>query len=93
MVKDDLVVALDTGFFVTDTFSISFADGKMTGGETSSNDSQEYYDAADWVRQHRPALIETPCRGFFNGGPTPGLCVQAMLQGYKGYVAAGRPAE
>lgn len=89
-VKDDLVVALDTGFYVTDTFSISFADGNIVHVETSSNDSQEYYDARDWVRTHRPELIEEPCRGYFNGGPTPGLCVQAMLQGYKEFVAAGK---
>lgn len=90
-VKDDLVVALGTGFYVTDTFSISFADGNIVHVETSSNDSQEYYDARDWVRTHRPELIEEPCRGYFNGGPTPGLCVQAMLQGYKEFVAAGKP--
>ena len=92
-VKDDLVVTLDTGFYVTDTFSISFADGKIVSVETRSNDSQEYYDARDWVRQNRSELIEEPCRGYFDGGPTPGLCAQAMLQGYKEYVAAGRPAE
>lgn len=92
-VKDDLVIALDTGFYVTDTFSISLADGTIVHVETSSNDSQEYYDARDWVRAHRPELIEEPCRGYFNGGPTPGLCVQAMLQGYKEFVAAGKPPE
>jgi len=90
-VKDDLVVALDTGFYVTDTFSLSFVDGEIVGVETSSNDSQEYYDARDWVREYRPELIEEPCRGYFDGGPTPGKCVQAMLQGYKEYVAAGTP--
>lgn len=90
-VKDDLVVALKTGFYVTDTFSISFADGKIVGVETSSNDSQEYYDARDWVRENRPELIEEPCRGYFDGGPTPGKCVQAMLLGYKEFMAARNP--
>jgi hypothetical protein len=90
-VKDDLVVALETGFYVTDTFSISFTNGKIVGVETSSNDSQEYYDARDWVRKHRPELIKEPCLGYFDGGPTPGKCAQAMLQGYQEFVAAGKP--
>lgn len=90
-VKDDLVVALETGFYVTDTFSISIADGKIVGVETSSNDSQEYYDARNWVRKNRPELIKEPCLGYFDGGPTPGKCAQAMLQGYQEFVAAGKP--
>lgn len=90
-VKDDLVVALETGFYVTDTFSISFADGKIVSVETSSNDSQEYYAARDWVRAYRPELIELPCVGYFDGGPTPGECAQAMLRGYEEFVAAGKP--
>jgi hypothetical protein len=90
-VKDDLVVALKTGFYVTDTFSISFADEKIVAVETSSNDSQEYYDARDWVRANRPELIEEPCLGYFDGGPTPGKCVQAMLKGYEEFIAADKP--
>jgi len=85
-VKDDLISALGTGFDVTDTFSLSFSAGKIVAVETSSNDPQEFHEARDWVRTHRPELIEVPCRDYFNGGPTPGQCVQAMVQGYKEYV-------
>jgi hypothetical protein len=87
-VKDDLVGALDIDFDVTDTFEISFSDGRISSVKNSSNDPQVYFDAADWVRLKRPELILEPCRGFFDGGPTPGKCVQAMLQGYIEFAAS-----
>jgi hypothetical protein len=87
-VKDDLVDALDIDFNVTDTFEISLSDGKISSAKNSSNDPQVYFDAADWVRRKRPELILEPCRGFFDGGPTPGKCAQAMLQGYIEFAAS-----
>ena len=87
-VKDDLIGALGVGFDVTDTFEISFSDGRINSVTHSSNDPQVYFDADNWVRRQRPELILEPCRGFFDGGPTPGKCVQAMLQGYIEFAAS-----
>jgi hypothetical protein len=87
-VKDDLVGALGIDFNVTDTFEISFSDGKINSVKNSSNDPQVYYNAESWVRSHRPELILEPCRGFFDAGPTPGKCAQAMLQGYVEFAAS-----
>ena len=92
-VKDDLIGALGIGFNVTDTFELSFSDGNIISVETSSNDPQAYYDARDWVRQHRPELVDEHCRGYFDGGPTPGKCVQAMVQGYAEFIASREYAE
>ena len=82
MVRDDLIDALGIDFNVTDTFHISFLGGEIVAVNNSSNDPQAYWDADTWVRNNRPELIEQPCEGFFDGGPTPGDCVRAMVRGY-----------
>jgi hypothetical protein len=89
-VKDDLMGALGIDFNVTDTFHLTFSEKKIVAVTTSSNDLKAYYDAHDWVEKNRPEVFEGPCRGFFDGGPTPGDCVRAMVKGYAGFVAIGR---
>ena len=32
--------------------------------------------------------IEVPCKGYFAGGPTPGACCKAMVQGFKEYATS-----
>ena len=86
-VKDDLIGALGIDFNVTDTFHVTVVDGEIVRVTNSSNDPQAYYDAEEWVRTNRPKLIELPCEGFFDGGPTPGDCVRAMVSGYAEYAS------
>lgn len=81
-VKDDLIGALGIDFNVTDTFHVTVSDGRIVAVDNSSNDPQAYWDAEAWARQNNPELIERPCEGFFDGGPTPGDCVRAMVRGY-----------
>jgi hypothetical protein len=51
------------------------------------------------VEENRPELIAEPCKGFFDGGLTPGDCVRAMVRGYSEFAASGelsgspRPSE
>lgn len=87
-VKDDPMLALKLDFNVTDTFTLGFVDGKVSSVDTSSNDMQIYYDARDWVEKNHPELIEKPCIGFFDGGPTPGDCAKAMALGYGLFAAS-----
>ena len=82
-VQDDPMLALGIDFNVTDTFKIAFTNGEITSVTTSSNDLQVYHDARDWVVRMLPELVETPCQGFFDGGPTPGACARAMAEGYR----------
>ncbi len=89
-VKDDLIGALGISFNVTDTFHISFSNGMIAKVRTSSNDPQAFNDAVDWVQRERPDLIREPCRGFFNGGPTPGDCVRAMVRGFAEFATQRR---
>jgi hypothetical protein len=88
-VEDDLMGALGIEFNVTDTFHLTFSGNNIAEVTTSSNDPQAYYDAEAWVRKLRPELIAEPCQGFFDGGPTPGDCVRAMVHGYSGFAASG----
>jgi len=81
-VKDDLIGALGIDFNVTDTFHLAFSDGKIVSIETSSDDPQAYLDAEQWVQDNRPEVMEGACQGYFDGGPTPQRCVQAMVKGY-----------
>lgn len=82
-VQDDLMLALGIDFNVTDTFTMTFADGKIVKVETSSNDLDVFWKAREWVKKHHPKLIEKPCQGIWDGGPTPGDCVRAMVEGYR----------
>lgn len=81
-VKDDLMRALGINFDVTDTFHLSFNNEVLIKVVNSSNDLQVFHDARDWVTKNRSKLIDKPCRGFFDGGPTPGNCVRAMVHGF-----------
>lgn len=87
-VKDDRVQALGTGFDVTDTFHLTFEDGELVKVTTSSNDQDIYREAAVWVRENMPEVMEGPCknRGTMEG--TPVECSRAMTAGYKAFVAS-----
>ncbi len=82
-VQDDPVLALKTGFNVTDTFTLTFADGEIARVETSSNDQPIYYEARKWVEREMPEVMTGPCKDRGAGGTTPGDCARAMTEGYR----------
>jgi hypothetical protein len=86
-VKDDLIGALGIDPNVTDTFPVAGVDGEFVRVASSSNDPQAYWDAEAQVRANRADLIDRPCEGFFDGGPTPGDCVRAMVRGHAEYAS------
>ncbi|MCY4357509.1 MAG: hypothetical protein OXD01_08315 [Gammaproteobacteria bacterium] len=87
-VQDDPVLALETGFNVTDTFHISFVEGVIVGVETSSNDQPIYYEARQWVVQNLPEVMEGPCRETEGVRESPGDCAIAMTRGYRQFMQA-----
>ncbi len=87
-VQDDLVVTLETGFNVTDTFHITFEDGVIVGVETSSNDQPIYYEARQWVEENLPEVMEGPCKRVDGACETPGDCARAMTDGYRQFMGA-----
>jgi hypothetical protein len=87
-VKDDLMGALGIAFDVTDTFHLTFFDEEIRSVRTSSNDLKVFDDAEKWVWRERPELVREPCKGYFDGGPTAGLCVQAMVRGFAEFAAS-----
>ena len=86
-VQDDPVLALKTGFNVTDTFALTFEDGHIVSIDTSSNDQPIYYEARKWVVENMPEVMTGPCKDRNNGGKTPGDCARAMTAGYAKYYA------
>jgi len=82
-----LIGALDIDLNVTDTFNVTVVDAWIVAVTNSSNDPRAYWDAEAWIRANRPGLIEVPCEGFFNGGPTSVDCVRAMVRGYAEYAS------
>jgi hypothetical protein len=86
-VKDDLMAGLNINFNVTDTFHLTITRGRIRSVRTSSNDPAAYYEAKEWVKQHRPDLVEKPCEGIWAGGPTPCECILGMIKGFKEFVA------
>jgi len=89
-VQDDPVVALETGFNVTDTFHLTFEDGVIASVETSSNDQPIYYEAREWVEENLPEVIEGPCKRTDGMRDTPGDCARAMTDGYRQFMVAKR---
>lgn len=87
-VQDDPVVALETGFNVTDTFHITFEDGVITDVDTSSNDQPIYYEARKWVEANLPEVMNGPCRREEGERVTPGDCARAMTDGYRQFMQA-----
>jgi hypothetical protein len=84
------MAALKIDFNVTDTFFISIRKGQIRSVQTSSNDPDQYYEAKEWVKKNRSDLIEKPCKGIWEGGPTPCECIQGMLKGFAEFVAKGK---
>lgn len=82
-VQDDPVVALKTGFNVTDTFHITFDGSKITQIKTSSNDQPVYYEARKWVEANLPEIMQGPCKNRNTQEGTPQDCARAMTAGYK----------
>lgn len=91
-VQDDPVVALNTGFNVTDTFALTFSGTDIVSIDTSSNDQPIYYEAREWVEANMPELVAGPCKGRgesdYVGETTPGDCARAMTKGYQMFYAA-----
>ena len=92
-VQDDPVVALETGFNVTDTFHLTFEGDQIVKVETSSNDQPIYYEARKWVEANMPEVMEGPCRRVDGLRPTPGDCARAMTNGYARFLKAKKAAE
>ena len=89
-VKDDLVPALGIGYDVTDTFHISFRDGRIVAVRNSSNDPPEFQQALKWLKKQRPTLLDQECSGFFNGGPSPQACVREVVKGFREFTKRGK---
>lgn len=90
-VRDDLIAALGTGFWVTDKFHLTISDGRIVEVRNSSNDPPEFDLALNWLRREQPDIMAGPCSGFFAGGPTPQDCVRAVVEGFKDYRATKKP--
>ena len=86
-VKDDLIGALGTGFDVTDTFHLTFADGQIVGVKTSSNDPPDMAEGFKWLKRERPDIFTGPCKDMFAGGTTPQDCVRAVVKGFAEFKA------
>lgn len=87
-VQDDPVVALATGFNVTDTFHLTFEGSIITGVETSSDDQPIYFEARKWVEANLPKVMEGPCKRADGVRVTPGDCARAMTDGYSQFMEA-----
>ena len=85
-VDDDPVLALKTGFKVTDTFTLTIEEGRIVDIKTRSNDQPIYYEARKWVEANHPELI--PCAERGTAGGTPGDCARAMTEGYRRFAAS-----
>jgi hypothetical protein len=86
-VRDDLIQVLGTGYDVTDTFHMTFANGRLSSIRTSSDDPPQVRQALEWLGRERPQLLEGPCKGFFDGGPTPQDCARAVVAGFRDWLA------
>lgn len=91
-VKDDLIPALGSAFHVTDNFHFAFSDGRVVKVWNTSDDPPEFHQAMEWLRKGRPEIFTGPCRGMWEGGPTPKHCVRAIVKGFADFTARSRPS-
>ena len=91
-VKDDLVPALGSSFHVTDDFHFAFRQARIVKVWNSSDDPPEFHQAMEWLHRERPGIFTGPCRGMWEGGPTPKDCVRAVVKGFGEFTAKARPA-
>jgi hypothetical protein len=89
-VRDDLIAALETGYWVTDTFHLKLRDGRIVKVRNSSNDPPAFDQAMEWTSSNRPEVMIGPCKGFFAGGPTPQDCARAVVASFAAYREATR---
>ncbi|MEE4298426.1 MAG: hypothetical protein V2J24_03195 [Pseudomonadales bacterium] len=87
-VQDDPVVALGTGFNVTDTFHLTFENGVIIDVETSSDDQPIYFQARSWVEANMPEVMDGPCANHGTDAGTPADCARAMTAGYAAFAAS-----
>lgn len=87
-VQDDPMVQLETDFYVTDTFHLTFEDGDIVNVDTSSNDQPIYYEARVWIQENLPEVMNGPCKRTDGMRDTPGDCAVAMTDGYKQFMEA-----
>ncbi|MEM7217423.1 MAG: serine hydrolase domain-containing protein [Pseudomonadota bacterium] len=87
-VQDDPVLALQTGFNVTDSFTLTFAGDAIARVETSSNDQPIYHQAREWVMRNRPEVMTGPCQNFSQASGTPADCARAMTAGFRAFAAS-----
>jgi len=92
-VQDDPVLALETGFNVTDTFHLSFEGENIVDVQTSSNDQPIYYEARQWVEENMPEVMAGPCRRENGLRLTPGDCARAMTGGYARFLREKKSQE
>ena len=92
-VQDDPVLALETGFNVTDTFHLSFDGENIVDVKTSSNDQPIYYEARQWVQENMPEVMTGPCRRENGLRVTPGDCARAMTGGYARFLETKKSEE
>jgi hypothetical protein len=86
-VRDDLILALGTGYWVTDKFHLTIQEGRIVKVSNSSDDPPDFNLALNWIKRERPEVMTGPCIGFFAGGPTPQKCVKAVVKEFKTYRA------
>jgi hypothetical protein len=87
-VKDDLVPALGLTSHVTDVFHMAFRDGEIVKVWNTSDDPPEYWAGKEWLKHEHPEIFTGPCRDMFAGGPTPGDCIRALIDGLSEYTKA-----
>ena len=87
-VQDDPVLALNTGFNVTDTFHLTFSGTNIAAITTSSNDQPIYFEARQWVEENMPEVISGPCNKQTGNA---GDCARAMTAGYQAFYQTRKP--
>lgn len=80
------MVALETGFNVTDTFHIAFAKGVIVDVQTSPDDQPIYTEAKKCVEENLPQVMQGPCKREEGFRVTPRDCARAMTDGYRQFM-------
>jgi hypothetical protein len=88
-VEDDLLLALESDFKVTDVFTLTFDGEDIIAVDTGSDDPAIVGQGFEWVFSNDPELLEGACEGFAQGVlVNGGDCARAVVDGLREFAAS-----
>ena len=86
--RDRFVDAVGLQAHEFERYTLSTRDGEVRDLRFRLQGPPALSEPFDWVVENRADVMDGPCRGFFDGGPTPDDCARAFFDAFEERLAA-----